>query len=150
MPVEFMAVSRRILGEQAEKWTPKQMRELDTRWGSNGRAPENLLKGFNIVNQDGACFWILLFQELQSMADGWLVGRIEQTITTFCKEELIIGLLIEYESGLYFEAHYRFHAMPGELCDRPGFRTMDLGAEIIDHSFPFWEAAKQNQRVNFS
>ena len=128
---------------------PKPMRELNQRWGSNGRASKNILEGFNIVNQDGVCFWVLLLRELQSQTEGWLVDRIGKTITLFFKEELIANLWLEYKSGLFFEVHYQFHATSGELCSRSGFRTLELAAEVIDHAFPYIQGAKEDPASKF-
>ena len=38
--------------------TPKK--EKDSRWLTNGRAAENILKGYYIVDEEGTPFWVLL------------------------------------------------------------------------------------------
>jgi hypothetical protein len=149
MPQQFNSTSRKILGEHAKIWMPKPMREVNQRWDLNGRASKNILEGFNIVNQDGVCFWVLLLRELQSQAEGWLVDRIGKTITLFFKEELIANLWLEYKSGLFFEVHYQFHATSGELCSCSGFRTLELTTEVIDHAFPYIQGAKEDPASKF-
>jgi len=61
-----MRTAAKILGPHAKEWMPKPMREINTRWGSNARACKNILEGFYIRNEDGDCFWVLLFKELST------------------------------------------------------------------------------------
>ena len=113
------------------------MREIDTRWGSNGRACENFIQGLYITNDEGYCFWVLLFKELASFYNDWRVGRLDHLITMFMMEELQVNCALEMESGLFFEIHYNFHGHNGELSAKSGFRTMDLFSELLDHAFPY-------------
>ena len=64
--------------------------------------------------------------------------------------EMIFGLWVEAEVVQYFEWHYHWHALCGEFADRPGFRTLELFFEIVDHAFPFWTRALSDPRSCFS
>ena len=136
-PKVFMQKSKEILGSHAEKWMPKPMREIDTRWGSNGRACENIIEGLYITNEDGHCFWVLLFKELASYYNDWRVGRLDALISMFMMEELQVNCAFELESGMFFEIHYKFHGNNGELSSKSGLRTLDLFSELFDHAFPY-------------
>ena len=65
-PQVYMSKAKEILGEHTKLWIPKPTRELDTHWGSNGRACKNILEGLHIVNDRDNSFWVLLFKELAS------------------------------------------------------------------------------------
>jgi len=39
--------------------------------------------------------------------------------------------------------------MPGELCERSGFRTMELHHLLFDHIMPFWEVAIHSAEIRF-
>ena len=72
-PKVFMEKLRKILGAHANKWMPKPMHEINTRWASNGLACENIIQGLYILNKDRDCFWVLLFKELASYYNDWRV-----------------------------------------------------------------------------
>jgi len=125
------------------------MREIDTRWGSNGRACKNLLEGIYITNADGHSFWVLLFKEMSTYYNDWKTGRLEELTTMLMMEELQVNCALEYEAGLFFEAQYAWHAMPGELTNRPGLRTMELPYAILDQAAPFWVGAMEDPESRF-
>ena len=71
-------------------------------------------------------FWILWAMKYLPYTDSWKRIALEETIRNFPKPEIIVMLQFEAELVDYFEVTYGWHAYPGELCDRPGFRTMEL------------------------
>ena len=145
----YMRLAAKILGDKAKDWMPHPMRELNTRWGSNCKACKNLLQGMYITNLDGDCFWVLLYKELASYYNDWRTGRLDALVTMFMMPELQVNCALEYEAGQFFEAHHAWHAMPGELTDRPGFRTLELPCELLDHAFPWWSGALADPESRF-
>jgi len=144
-----MRLAAKILGDKAKECMPHPMRELNTRWGSNCKACKNLLQGMYITNLDGDCFWVLLYKELASYYNDWRTGRLDALVTMFMMPELQVNCALEYEAGQFFEAHHAWHAMPGELTDRPGFRTLELPCELLDHAFPWWSGALADPESRF-
>ncbi|KAL7526386.1 hypothetical protein ACHAXR_001468, partial [Thalassiosira sp. AJA248-18] len=63
--------------------------------------------------------------------------------------EIIIGLQFEAELVDYFEVTYAWHAYPGEMSTRPGFRTLELHHLLFEHILPFWEGAKKDPKGRF-
>ena len=128
------------------------MKEKDTRWLTNGRSGGSILIGCMIVDENGTCFWVLLAMRLRfiySKRSDWKIERLDAFIQWMMMPEMIAGLWLEAEAVEYFEAHYAFHAMPGELCDRPGFRALELFFEIVDHAFPWWQKALDDPKSRF-
>ena len=124
------------------KWRPKKFREIMTRWGSNAAACENILEGLHIRNTKGESFWELLFQEIRHEHPDWREKSCDAIITMLNMESIIFGLYVEFESGEYFNTHYNWHAQSGELCDRPGFRTLERPFEFLDNAFPIWNSLR--------
>ena len=65
-PQVYRSKAREILGPHAKLWMPKPARELDPHRGQNCRGCGNMIEGLRIVNEDGECFWILLFNGVAS------------------------------------------------------------------------------------
>ena len=144
-----MMIAKMILGDHSKVWMPKPSRELDTRWGSNGKACKNILEGLHITNENGDSFWVLLFKELASFQNDWRTGRLNELVTMVMMEELQVHCSLEYEAGRFFEAQHAWHAMPGELTERPGFRTLELAFSLLDQAIPFWQGALENPESRF-
>ena len=147
----FMSIAREILGD-IKDWLPKPLKEKDTRWLTNGRSGASILVGYHIVDENGTCFWILLARRLRyiySKRSDWKIERLDLFIKWMMMPEMIAGLWLEAEAVEYFESHYAFHAMPGELCERPGFRALELFFEIVDHAFPWWQKALEDPKSRF-
>ena len=114
------------------------MKEKDTRWLTNGRSGGSILVGYYIVDENGVCFWVLLAMRLRfiySKRSDWKIERLDAFIEWMMMPEMIAGLWLEAEAVEYFEAHYAFHAMPGELCDQPGFRALELSLKLSTMPF---------------
>ena len=80
----------------------------------------------------------------------WKIERLDLFIKWMMMPEMIAGLWLEAEAVEYFESHYyAFHAIPGELCERPGFRELELFFEIVDHAFPWWQKALEDPKSRF-
>ena len=47
-----MLKAKEILGHHSKNWMSKPMREINARWGSNGKAWKNVLEGLYITNGD--------------------------------------------------------------------------------------------------
>ena len=140
-----MRISNKILatievGGEPCTWKPAPKRELGTRWGSNADSCGSTLGGVYIRNHEGKCFWELLFLEIRAEHPDWRMGSIDVILKMLNMESIIFGLWAEYETGHYFNVHYAYHAQPGEICNRPGFRYMEWPYELLDHCYPFWQS----------
>ena len=103
-PTTYMNKAKEILGDHANCWMPKPMREINTRWGSNCKACKNILEGLYIVNDDRDSFWVLFFKEMASIYNEWKTGRLEELVTMLMMKDLQVNLALEYEAGRFFEA----------------------------------------------
>ena len=61
---------------------------------------------------------------------------------------IVVGVHFEADLGQYFEVTMKWHAHPGELSTRPGFRVMELHQLCFDCIAPFWEEARLNPRTH--
>jgi hypothetical protein len=61
----------------------------------------------------------------------------------------IVALHFESELGNYFEVTSNWHAMPGELSARTGFRMLEMHTLWFEFIMPWWEEAKQNPALRF-
>ena len=155
-PALFMRIANEILDkiegtEQYKTWKPSPKKERDTRWLTNGRNAEQILIGYYIQDENGTPFWVLLAERLALIKRDteWQCEQLNTFIKWMMNPDMILGLWIEAEAVQYFEASYHFHARGGELCERPGFRCLELFRFITDHAFPWWEAAKQDPKSRF-
>ena len=148
-PTTYMNKAKEILGDHANCWMPKPMREINTRWGSNCKACKNILEGLYIVNDDRDSFWVLFFKEMASFYNDWKTGRLEELVTMLMMKDLQVNLALEYEAGRFFEAQHAWHAMPGELTNRPGLRTLELAFSLLDQAIPYWCGAVENPESRF-
>ena len=135
-PNVCMRLAAKILGQCAAKWMPKPRREIDTRWGANAKSCKNILEGFCVKNEDGDCFWVLLFKELSTHCNDWKVGRLEALVGMSMMPSLVVNCAMEHDAGSFFEAHHNWHGTSGEFSTRPGFKTLELPSELFDHAFP--------------
>ena len=55
----------------------------------------------------------------------------------------IVTLHFESEIGCYFAVTSKWHASPGELFQRSGFRIMELHGLFFEFMAPYWEKAKK-------
>ena len=79
----------------------------------------------------------------------WKIGQLNELVTMWMMETLQLNCAMEYESGLFFEAQHAWRATPGELTDKPGFKTMELAFALLDHAGPFWWGAEENPESRF-
>ena len=63
--------------------------------------------------------------------------------------KIVVALQFEAELVDYFEVTYQWHAYPGELCTRPGFRMIKLHHLMFEYIMPFWESATANPKDQF-
>ena len=54
----------------------------------------------------------------------------------------MVGVYFEADLGRYFEVTMQWHAYPGELSTRSGFRVMELHQLYFDYIAPYWEEAR--------
>ena len=92
---------------------------------------------------------MLLFKELSTYYNDWKTGRLEALVNMLMMPSLIINCSMEYEAGTFFEAHHSWHGMNGELSVRPGFRSLELVYELLDHAFPWWTGAMNDPKSRF-
>ena len=142
-----MRISDKILatiseegGEACEWEGPHPRKELEQRWGFNANSCGNVLGGLHIRNHEGQSFWELLFLELRAEHADWRLGSCDEILRMLNSDSIIFGLWAEYETGEYFNVHYAYHAQPGEIANRPGFRYMEWPYELLDHMYPYWQS----------
>ena len=133
-------LSKRILGSLIKKYRPKWKKELQQRWGSNEVALANIYEGMQIKNEDGEHFWTLLFKALRAEHGDWRQASCDQIIVALKMESIEWGIIAEIETGHFFNEHILWHALPGELAIRPGFRVLELVFELLDKTYPYQQS----------
>lgn len=145
-PSLFMGKAKRILGPAWKHWRPKPTKERDTRFGSNGEAWDNILGGFYVVNQEGVNFWVLLFMELRDYYSDFRGPRSEHIVKMFMNESLIAGGHLENDAGDHFNQTYVWLNSPGELCEKNGFKILELASFLFDCPIPYYESLHRDWR----
>jgi len=127
--VKAQLICDKINQENDTKYTIKTFRERIQRWLVNGRYAKIILEGYDLVLPlEVDNFWVVWAYRYLPLVDGWRRIALEELIVFFLMPEIIVGIQFEAELVDYFDITYQWHAYPGELCSRPGFRTRSYHA----------------------
>ena len=151
-PVLAQIVADEVLAEFSPEYQYKlkTWRERIQRWLVNGRFAKKIMEGVDLLSDETTDnFWVLWGMHYLPLVDNWKRTAVEEIIQFFLMPEIIVGIQFEAELVDYFEVTYCWHSMPGELCKRSGFRTMELHHLLFDHIMPFWEVAIHSAEKRF-
>ena len=87
----------------------KAVKERVQRWLVNGRNSKHTLDGHNLELPDCPnSFWVEWAKRYQrSTSAGWMKVTLQEIMTNFLSDEIIIGLQFEAELVDYFEVTYK-------------------------------------------
>ncbi|KAL7541570.1 hypothetical protein ACHAWF_006970, partial [Thalassiosira exigua] len=142
------AIANKILEELEIEYKIKTIRERIQRWLCNGRNAKYILEGFDLDLPDGN-FWVLWAKEYHQFVDSWKKLALEEIVRFFLMEEIVVGLQFEAELVDYFEVTSAWHAYPGELTSRPGFRMMEFPKLLREFIAPWWLLAVESPEERF-
>ena len=138
-----------ILGGQ-QQLKIKTMRERIQRWLVNQRNASWVLEALSIKLDDGSSALIQWARRIEKYTASSVVRQIARDVATMLiKPEIITGLYFESALGSYFEITLQWHAMPGELSERSGFRMMELHLFWFEFIMPWWQSALTKPESHF-
>lgn len=149
-PVLSQAAADAVLADKGASYRIRTSRERQERWLVNQRHAARVIEGLELLGDDlETSFWVQWARYLHERSDGWKRRSLGETILMFLKPDIIVGLHFEAELKNYFETTYEWHANPGELSTRPGFRVMEYHQLYFEFIAPFWQMAKETPEKTF-
>ena len=102
------------------------VRERIQRWLVVQRQTTRVNKGIEILTLDKTPVLLAFLKRRSEQVTGWVQRTCIDSIRMILSPTIRVALFFEKELVYYFEVTYAWHANPGELCTRPGFRAMEL------------------------
>ena len=126
------------------------MCECIQQWLVNQRNASWVLDALSINLDDGKSALIQWERRIEKYTTSPVVRQIAKDVATMLmKPEVITGLHFEAALGSYFETTLQWHAMPGELSKRSGFRMMELHIFWFEFIMPWWQTALTKPETHF-
>ena len=139
-----------VLEGTGKSLTVKAVRERQQRWLANQRNAHWVLGAMEMKTVEGKPALVAWAQRVREYSNNQIIRRIAKEVATMLlMPAIIVALHFESELGNYFEVTSNWHAMPGELSTRPGFRMLEMHTLWFEFIMPWWEEAKQNPALRF-
>lgn len=149
-PTLSQAAADAVLNGTGHKYKIQTSRERQQRWLVNQRHAKRVIKGLELLGTDAdESFWLKWARYMHERTSGWKRRSLGETITMLLMPSIIVSIYFESELGDYFEVTYEWHANPGALCNRPGFRMMEYHQLYFEYIAPWWKRAKEEPQKNF-
>jgi hypothetical protein len=128
----------------------KAMRERQQRWLANQMNAQWVLEAMDLKTADGKPALLAWAQRVREYSHNQIIRRIAKEVATMLfMPQIVLALHFESELDNYFEVTSSWHANPGKLCTRPGFRMLKIHVLWFEFIMPWWEEAKQNPCLRF-
>eukprot|EP00978_Attheya_sp_CCMP212_P020213 scaffold57562_cov32-Attheya_sp.AAC.1 len=122
-------------------------RKRQQRWMVVQRMCQWIIDAMSIVTANGEPAMVAWAHAMVDYHDGYQKQASKDVLVMLLMPDIVAALMFEADLGNYFEVTMKWHASPGELSTRPGFRVMELFQLYFDFMVPFWEEARTNPRT---
>lgn len=146
-PVLAQHAADEVLKNSRFQYKIQAVKERQQRWMVNAKWAARIVQGLEI-DVDGYNFWVKWAQFIWERSSGWRSEACGMVVLMMLMPEITLGFYFEKDLGKYFEVTHQWHSEVGELCTRPGFRSLELHHLYFDWIAPYWEGAMNDPETD--